>query len=254
MPSEPGCIAPMQGGGWVIALRHGVFKARNWGAQLQHIATLPYDPKTVRANDGKCDAQGRFWVGTLDETKTRQSAALYVIECTGGSTTVSCKLTHATTSNGLAWSPDNQTIYWADTAQHAVQAWHYDIATGNIQNQRIFSQFTPKPAQWTVGQETYQGRPDGAAVDVHGNYYVAMYEGSHIAQFAPDGTLLARYPVPVVCPTMPCFGGKDMRTLFVTSALHGRSANELAQHPDSGCVLYTQVKVPGLPVHNFKPA
>lgn len=254
MPSEPGCIAPMQNGGLVIALRHGVFKAPSWGAELQHVATLPYDVKTVRANDGKCDALGRFWVGTLDETKTRQSGALYAIECAAGSTAVSCKISHATTSNGLEWSPDNTTIYWADTATHAVLACDFDIQTSNFKNQRTFVQFAPKPAQWIAGQSGYYGRPDGAAVDEQGNYYVAMYEGGHIAKFATDGTLLARLEVPLMCPTMVCFGGEDMRTLFVTSARQGRSESELNMHPLSGCVLYTHMDAAGLPVNYFKPA
>jgi sugar lactone lactonase YvrE len=80
MPSEPGCIAPARSGGLVIALRHGIFRARQWGGALTQIATLAYDTATVRANDGKCDALGRFWVGTVDETKTQHAAALYSVD------------------------------------------------------------------------------------------------------------------------------------------------------------------------------
>ena len=80
MPSEPGCIAPAQTGGLVIALRHGVFRARHWGAALEEVAVLPYDIASVRANDGKCDALGRFWVGTIDEPKTSRAASLWSID------------------------------------------------------------------------------------------------------------------------------------------------------------------------------
>jgi sugar lactone lactonase YvrE len=78
-----------------------------------------------------------------------------------------------------------------------------------------------------------------------------MYEGRRVCQFAPDGRLLAEWATPLQCPTMPCFGGPDLRTLFVTSARHHASAAELAAFPQSGCVLSRRVAVPGLPVNFF---
>ena len=86
MPSEPGCIAPAASGGLVIAMRHGVFRARTWGGPLQSIATLDYDPAHMRANDGKRDALGRFWIGTMDETRVTRNAALYSLDCRAGRT------------------------------------------------------------------------------------------------------------------------------------------------------------------------
>jgi len=83
---------------------------------------------------------------------------------------------------------------------------------------------------------------------------VSMFEGARICQFAPDGRLLAQYATAAQCPTMPCFGGADMQTLFVTTARHGRSALELAQYPQSGCVFSMRVDVPGLPVNFFASA
>lgn len=98
----------------------------------------------------------------------------------------------------------------------------------------------------------YRGRPDGAAVDALGNYWVAMYEGARVLQFAPSGELLADIATPMACPTMPCFGGDDLRTLYLTSASKQRSAQELAAWPLSGCVLAMRVAVPGLPVNFFR--
>jgi sugar lactone lactonase YvrE len=111
MPTEPGCIAPAASGGLVIALRHGVFRAREWGGALVPLVTLPYDTATVRANDGKCDALGRFWVGTIDEPKASHAAALFSIDCRSGSPVVLRQAGDALTGNGLAWSPDNRTLY-----------------------------------------------------------------------------------------------------------------------------------------------
>ena len=258
MPSEPGCIAPAANGGLVIALRHGVFLAPDWGGELQRLVTLPYDTATVRANDGKCDALGRFWVGTIDEPKARRAAELFSIDCRGGGVPqVKRQAGDALTGNGLAWSPDSRTTFWADTSSHVIHAWDFDLQANTLDAHRIFLQLPPKPALWRFdsstanGKPAYGGRPDGAAVDVQGNYFVAMYEGQRICQFTPDGRLLAEFPVPAQCPTMPCFGGEDFKTLYLTTARHGRSAAELGAFPQSGCVFSTRLDVPGLPVNFF---
>ena len=163
----------------------------------------------------------------------------------------------ALTGNGLAWSPDSRTAYWADTSRHVIHAWDFDLQANTLGAHRRFQRFPPKPDGWqldphaTVDQRSYGGRPDGAAVDVQGNYYVAMYEGQRVCQFSPDGRLLAQYPTPVPCPTMPCFGGDDLQTLYLTTSRQKRSAAELAAFPASGCVFSMRVDVPGLPVNFF---
>jgi sugar lactone lactonase YvrE len=252
MPSEPGCIAPAASGGLVIALRHGVFRARQWGGALDLIATLPYDAATVRANDGKCDALGRFWVGTIDEPKASRAAELFSIDSRAGSALVQRQAGDALTANGLAWSPQGTTLYWADTPSHVVHAWDFDATANALSCHRTYLQFAPKPAGWTFEDRAYQGRPDGAAVDGEGNYWVSMFEGRRVCCFAPDGRLLRELESPVQCPTMPCFGGDDLKTLFLTTARHGRSTAELARFPESGAVFFTRVDVPGLPVNQFE--
>ena len=95
---------------------------------------------------------------------------------------------------------------------------------------------------------------DGAAVDVDGNYWCAMYEGGRVVQLSPEGVLLREFEVPARCPTMPCFGGPDGRTLFLTTGRHGRPAEELAALPWSGHVLALNLAdqdAPGLPVNFF---
>ncbi|MCM2340503.1 SMP-30/gluconolactonase/LRE family protein [Rhodoferax sp.] len=265
LPSEPGCIAPAASGGLVMALRHGVFRAQTWGGPLQLLTTLGYDPTHMRANDGKCDALGRFWVGTIDETRTLHNAALFCIDARNSGSTgvaqVRCMINPtdrpATTANGLAWSPDGSTLYWADTPSHAVWAWDHDQSTNRLSGQRVFADFRAKPEGWSAAaldanNGGYRGRPDGAAVDVQGNYWVAMFEGRRVCQFAPDGSLLAEFAVPLQCPTMPCFGGADRKTLYLTSARHHRSAAELAAYPLSGSVLSMRVEVAGMPVNFFQ--
>jgi sugar lactone lactonase YvrE len=251
MPSEPGCIAPATSGGLVVALRNGVFRARVWGGALEPVTVLDYDPRAVRANDGKCDPLGRFWIGTVDEPKAAKAGTLYSVDCRSGAAVVNRQAGDALTANGLAWSPDVSTLYWADTPNHIVHAWNFDLQANALRAHRNFLQFQEKPQGWHYNDSRYQGRPDGAAVDALGNYWAAMYEGRRICVFSPAGALLREIETPVQCPTMPCFGGEDLRTLYVTSAKKGRSEAELAQMPLSGAVFSMRVDTPGLPVNFF---
>ncbi len=254
LPTEAGCMAPARSGGMVIALRDGVYRAREWGGALTAMARVDHDVHTMRFNDGKCDPLGRFWAGTLNEAKDRPNAALYCLDARGGRAPALKQMANeATTANGLAFSPDADTLYWADTAAHRVYAWRWAARVNNLSRPRVFHQFEEKPAGWTPESPVrYEGRPDGATVDAEGHYWVAMFEGGQLLRFAPSGARVSALPTPVQCPTMPCFGGDDLRTLFVTTARRGRPAAELEQRPASGHVVSIRVATPGLPVQFFE--
>lgn len=254
MPSEPGCIAPVRSGGLVIALRDGVYRARDWGGALQLLAAAVHDPATTRFNDGKADPCGRFWVGSLYEPRDAKLARLFSLDGRSAgpqAPVLEVKAGDAMTANGLAWSPDATTLYWADTPGHIIRAWDWDSRSNLMSRERVFKQWPLKPDCWQPGMSGYDGRPDGAAVDVQGNYYVAMYEGARVLKLTPDGEVLQDISVPVQCPTMPCFGGADLQTLYLTTARQKRTAAELQRYPESGCVFSMQVGVPGLPVNFF---
>jgi len=256
MPMEPGCIAPATSGGLVIALRDGIYRGREWGGALTLIQRFDHDTATMRFNDGKADPVGRFWAGTMFEPRTALNAELFSLDCRGGKVPlVERQAGNAIIANGLAWSPDAKTVYWTDTPNHIIRAWDWDATSNAMTNRRVFHQFPMKPDGWTYGVSSgmagYGGRPDGAAVDVQGNYYVAMFEGRRILKLSPAGEILAEIPTPAQCPTMPCFGGDDWQTLYVTTAGYNRSAAELADMPQSGCVFTMRVDVPGLPTNFF---
>jgi sugar lactone lactonase YvrE len=256
LPSDPGCMAPARSGGLVIALRDGIYRAREWGGPLTLLAPAAHDAATTRFNDGKADPQGRFWAGTIFEPRNARKAGLYSFDCRpyngqAGKAVVQQMAVDAITANGLAFSPDAATVYWASTPDHLVHAWDWDAQRNQLANRRVFHRFAPKPDGWQPGDAGYGGRPDGAAVDNEGNYWCAMYEGACLVKLAPEGRVLEQLPLPVRCPTMPCFGGDDLRTLFVTTASHGRPVAELQAMPQSGQVLWTRVEVPGLPVNFF---
>jgi sugar lactone lactonase YvrE len=256
MPAEPGCIAPAASGGLVIALRDGMYRAHEWGGALTLIQRCDHDTATTRYNDGKADPLGRFWAGTIYEPRDTAAAALFSLDCRDGrAPSLQHMAGNATVANGLAWSPDAKTVYWSDTPRHIIQAWEWDAQSNIMTRQRVFHQFPTKPADWAYGAQgtsSYGGRPDGAEVDSQGNYYVAMFEGGRLLKFSASGDLLAEIPTPVLCPTMPCFGGDDLKTLYITSARHNRSARELSDMPHSGCVFSMRVEVPGRPVNFFR--
>ena len=251
MPTEPGCIAPMRRGGLMIALRDGIYCGRSWGGPLSLVARFSHDVATTRFNDGKADPVGRFWAGTMYEPRDARKAELYSIDLreSNGKPRIELMAHNAIIANGLAWSPDASTVYWSDTPNHVIHAWDWDAQSNVMSRHRVFQQFPGKPAGWKPGEPGYGGRPDGAAVDAQGNYWSAMFEGQRLLKFSPAGQLLAEVPLPVRCPTMPCFGGDDLKTLYVTSARYNRPAEELQALPLSGRVIAMRLDVAGLPVN-----
>lgn len=243
LPVEPGCLAPMKSGHLLLAMRDGLWTFDPQTGQRTCVARQPYDPAQERFNDGKADAQGRLWVGTIYEPRQPPLAALY---CWDGQ-----RLTRQgdgiTVSNGLAFSPDNTTMYWSDSHGHTIYAMDYRLADGQMGPRRIWREFAPRmPGQ---DLQSYGGRPDGATVDSEGCYWTAMFEGAQLLRLSPQGEVLERVALPVRCPTMPCLGGDDLRTLYVTTARFRRPADELEREPWAGRVLQLRVKVPGLPAH-----
>jgi sugar lactone lactonase YvrE len=140
-------------------------------------------------------------------------------------------------------------MYWSDTQTHRIFAFDFDGSSGALSARRALVEFPLRQPDQPLS--AYGGRPDGAAVDVEGNYWVAMFEGQRLLCLSPQGATLREVPLPVRCPTMPCFGGPDLQTLFITTSRRGRPAAELAEQPWAGCVLSLRVDVPGLPAHLF---
>jgi sugar lactone lactonase YvrE len=240
---EIGCCAPVAGGGMLLAMRKAIVHFDLASGRSTSLAMAPYDTGTERFNDGKPDAAGRFWVGTIYEPRDAERASLYRLDgrrlqrVHGG----------ITTSNGLAWSPDGRTMYWSDTKAHTIYAMDYDAATGQPGPRRQFARLAAREPG--VDPSTYGGRPDGAAVDAQGGYWVAMFEGGRLLRLSPEGRVVRELRLPVRCPTMPCFGGPDLKTLYVTTSREHRPAEELAREPLAGCVLELRVDIPGLPAN-----
>jgi len=238
MPEAIGCVAATADGALIAALRGGIYRLDLDQGRPQQIAPAPYDPATTRFNDGRCDRQGRFWVGSMFEPRKEPVGALYRLD--GDRLVAQALAGGVSTSNALAWSPDGATMYHADTNSHRVHAYDYDIRTAALSNRRIFLDLTGS------GE-----RPDGATVDAAGNYWVAFYGAGKVAQFSPAGQRLREVLLPVKAPTMPCFGGSDLKTLYITSARQKHTAEELARMPLAGGIFAAEVEVPGIPEPPF---
>ena len=242
LDSEPGCIAIAMGGGLAVAQRNGLFWLDPDSGELRQISAAPYDAAGQRFNDGKPDGQGRFWIGTIDDAR-RPAAGLYRY----ADGRFELMADGIVTSNGLAFSPDQLKLYWSDTKAHQIYRFDFDPQTGSLGPRQVFAEFPSRQPEQPLAD--YGGRPDGATVDVEGCYWVAMFEGQRLLRLSPQGQVLREVKLPVRCPTMPCFGGPDLRTLYVTTARENRSAAELSEQPLAGCVLRLRVEIPGLPAN-----
>ena len=226
MPSSIGSFALLEQGGFLLALRDGLWLADEHGVLGAKVAEPPYVASHHRFNDGKCDPQGRFVVGTMNERRDAPDAGLWRLE---HGQLVPLRL-HITVSNALAWTLDGKSMYHADTPSLSVMRFSYDSA-GGLSSPQVF-------AQWSSESD----RPDGAAVDSEGNFWVALYRGGRVVQFSPKGQLLDEFALPASCPTMCAFGGDDLRTLYVTTA---RWSDDPRVHPQAGSIFAFRTGIPG---------
>jgi sugar lactone lactonase YvrE len=217
----------------IAGLRSGLWHLGAAGEKLGCLAVNPEPAASSRFNDGRTDPAGRFFAGTVDETRVG-TACLYRYD-RRGLVRLEAGLR---TSNGLAFSPDGRTLYHSDTPRFVVHVYDYDPATGEAARRRPFVLLDPDGPD--------PGRPDGAAVDAEGCYWTALYEGRRVHRYDPAGTLLASFAVPVAKPTMVAFGGADLKTLFLTTASDPGDAL-------AGALWAMRVETPGLPSVPFDP-
>jgi sugar lactone lactonase YvrE len=213
IPEMAGCMAMTADGGWLLAMESGIFRigrlvAGQPAPALQRVATVRHARDGMRFNDGRCDRQGRFWAGTMvmDMSLAATDGKLYRYDACSGALDVIRE--DMITPNGLAFSPDGRTMYVSDShpARQAVWAYDYDIDTGTPGNGRVF-----------IDMNLYPGRPDGAAIDEDGCYWICGNDAGQVHRFTPDGRLDRSVAVPFAKPAMCAFGGRELDTLYVTS-------------------------------------
>lgn len=220
----------------VVALRTGVHLFDPATGAYEFLVNPEPDRPTNRLNDGKVGPDGAFWVGSMFEQRPyHPTGALYRVSPEGEVRRIRDEI-HC--SNGLAWSPDGLTMYHADSVIPEICAYHLDPRSGEVSEFRRFIALDPD-----------LGRPDGAAVDAEGCYWSAGITANRLNRISPAGELLESIVLPVSWPTMPCFGGPDLRTLFVTSLRRPEDAQ-----PQDGTLVSLDVGVAGLPPYVFDTA
>jgi sugar lactone lactonase YvrE len=238
LPFPLGAVAPVAGapGRWIAAAGTGVCLLGP-GAEVEWLAR-PEDgtPRPSRMNDGVADAAGRFWAGSMAYDATPRAASLYRVDHDG---TVTRVVDGLTVANGPAFTADGRVMYLADTPRGTVRRYPVDPATGTLGEPEEFVRIPPG-----------QGMPDGMTVDREGGVWIALWGGSAVRRYLPDGTLDRTLPVPAAQPTSVCLGGPAGRTLHITSAATGLDpAGEY-----DGAVFTAEVEVPGTPAAYYRPA
>jgi sugar lactone lactonase YvrE len=233
MPARIGSLGLCADGRVVVALKSGVHLFDLDSGSLELVADPEGDRPNNRLNDGKVGPNGSFWVGSMSGASPPQAGArLFRIDADGTCTTMADGLM---TSNGLAWSPDGRLMYHSDSRGRFLQVFDHHPQTGAIANARRLRDL-----------DEAEGRPDGAAIDVEGYYWSAGVSAGCVNRIAPDGRIIEKYLLPVAAPSMPCFGGPELRTLYVTSLSTDRTGT-----PETGTVTCFEVDVAGVPVARF---
>jgi xylono-1,5-lactonase len=228
-PEQPGFVLPVAGGGFVCGLKTGLHRFDPVTGRFSLLDPVAPRDSGTRLNDGHVDSEGRLWFGTMDDGETEPTGALYRL---GSHSCVPCDAPYVIT-NGPAMSPDGHTLYHIDTLKAEIYA--FDVtADGALSNKRLFARVD-------------RGFPDGPVVDREGCVWVGLFGGWGINRYAPSGELVDFVALPCANVTKAAFGGRQLRTLYVTTAWKGLSPADRLEQPLAGGLFVLEVDTPGLP-------
>lgn len=235
-PSMVGAVAPWyagdDGGRMVAALTDGFWSVD--GDVFEPLALLDHDPTDLRLNDGKCDPAGRFWAGSMAIDERPDVGTLYRLDPDG---TVTPTISRVSISNGLGWSADGSTMFYIDTPTRRVDAYEFDLASGELGERRTAVAIT-------------RGNPDGLTIDADGAVWVALWGGGAVQRYV-DGMLDLEIEIPASNVTSCTFGGPDLTDLFVTTAWYRLDAATRAAEPLAGAVFRVRDAGQGILPHTF---
>jgi sugar lactone lactonase YvrE len=228
-----GFALPAPGGGLVAGIERRLVRLPSPGADGQVIAEVEPGVEGNRFNDAAFDPAGRLWAGTMSRARTPGSAALYRVSQDGA---VEPAIEGATISNGLDWNLDFSVLYYVDSTTQQIDALAFDLDTGRLGARRRFASI-----------DAGDGLPDGLTVDAEGGVWLALFGGGAIRRYLPNGRLDVEIRLPVTNPTSLAFGGDGLAELYVTSAKHRLSQEQLAREPFAGSVLRLRPGMRGRP-------
>jgi sugar lactone lactonase YvrE len=226
-----GSLATRAGGGYILARGSGFATLDDRTGKVESLAPLDERIPGSRLNDGRCDPAGRFWAGTQADEPERRRSALYRLDADGSARR---KLVGVGISNGLDWSADSATFYYADSITYAIDAFEFQVETGELGRRRRFVKIEG-------------GMPDGLVIDEEDGLWVAVVGGACVKRYSPEGSLDAVVELPVSLVTSCAFGGEDLRDLYITTAAHRLREPE----PLAGALFRFDPGVRGRPTHAF---
>jgi sugar lactone lactonase YvrE len=238
-------IAKKQSGGFIVGGEDGVYGFDPATGTTTLLCRPETDIPLNRMNDGSCDPQGRFWIGSMmqnigpegeDLDITADTGKLFRLAADGSFETMENKVG---VSNGPCWSPDGRIFYFSDSKNQTIYSYDFDGDNGSISNRRV------------LNDSKDYGYPDGATVDAEGFIWSARWEGSCILRIDPEGRIDRVIEIPATRVTCPVFGGADMDTLYLTTSRAHVDATILARYPDQGGVFAFKPGVKGILKNEF---
>lgn len=233
LPETTGSVCLTEHGDLLVAMTSGIYRLGFDGALGAQVASAISGHPDNRFNDGRCDRQGRFWVGSMNDKARIPTGALWRLSADHSISLMEGELI---VPNSLAFSPDNSRLYLSDTYRHRIFVFDYEADDGTISNKRLFSDM-----------EGWPGRPDGSAIDAEGCLWNAEYAGGRVVRYTPDGRIDRTIELPVSQVSCCAFGGKDLDELYITTARQRLTPEQLAAQPLAGCLFVARPGVKGLP-------
>jgi sugar lactone lactonase YvrE len=233
-----GAVVAAANGNLILALQGEIAELDPANGKIKSLVKLEADLPENRCNDGKCDAAGRFWIGTMHVDCKPGTGSLY---CVDTHLQVTKVLTGLTIANGMGWSPDGDYMYFIDSADCQVKRFKFSSEKVSLEQEKIILRF-----------EKERGLPDGMCVDSEGMLWIGFWGGSCVGRYDPaTGKHLGDIRVTAPHVTSCCFGGPDLQTLFITTAREGLTPQQLKEFPLSGSLFSCDTAIKGSEVHLF---
>jgi len=224
--------------GVLVSLRHDLAIFQPDDGSLTRLHRPDPQRPDNRFNDGKCDARGRFWIGSTDHACVAATGALFSFDGNGH-----CQrhLDGIHIANGPTWSADGRTLFFNETGHARTFAFDFDPERGTLGERRLWRQFDVQR----------EGVPDGMTTDAEGHVWIAHWGGSAVACYRADGQALMRVGLPTAHVTSCAFGDADLQTLYITTARTGLDPRQLAAQPLAGGLFAVRVGATGVPAACF---